>query len=230
MITPIQKSKIEQVINVFETSSPEGKYDALVKFKDYEDPTTKSRITQITFGRSQVTEFGNLKSLINAYNEHNGQYASFLNQYINKIGKQPSLSTDQAFCDALKRAGKTDPVMRTCQDELFDSLYYLPALGWFKEMGFTLPLSLLVIYDSIIHSGSIMTFLRQRFSEKAPIKGGNEKIWIEQYVDVRNSWLANHSNEILRNTVYRTACLKQQIKNNNWDLSMPVTTQGHTIA
>lgn len=229
MINQEQKLKIEKVVNVFETSSPEGKYGALVKLKDYTDPATKSNMVQITYGRSQVTEFGNLKALINSYNAHNGQFAGILNQYLNKIGNMPSLCNDQTFCDALKKAGNTDPVMRACQDEIFDSYYYLPALGWFKQMGFTLPLSLLVIYDSHIHSGSILPFLRQRFPERPPVKGGNEKTWITQYVDVRHNWLATHSKAVLRQTVYRTTCFKEQIKNDNWDLSKPIIIQGHTI-
>jgi chitosanase len=229
MITPRQKSKIERVINVFETGVPEGKYGALAKFKDYRDPETNANIIQITYGRSQTTEFGNLKSLLKHYIDDNGIYADKFSSYISKIGIKPSLCNDQVFCDTLKIAGNSDPVMKTCQDEFFDSYYYLPALGWFKQMGFTLPLSLLVIYDSFIHSGTILPFLRQRFPEKPPVMGGDEKTWILQYVDARHKWLSTHPNSVLRKTVYRTLCLKKQIINNNWNLTQPVMVQGQVI-
>lgn len=55
--------------------------------------------------------------------------------------------------------------------------------------GFSLPLSALVIYDSFIHSGSILYFLRKRFHEMPTAKGGDEKTWIRQYVGVRQNCL-----------------------------------------
>ena len=52
----------------------------------------------------------------------------------------------------------------------------------------------------------------------------SERKWIEQYVNARHNWLANHSNKILRNTVYRTKCFKAEIARGNWDLSqLPIT-------
>jgi chitosanase len=76
-----------------------------------------------------------------------------------------------------------------------------------------------MFYDSFIHSGSILDFLRKRFSEVPPAKGGNEKTWIQQYVDVRHDWLATHPRKVLQNTVYRTQCFKREIARDNWDLS-----------
>jgi len=229
MITPAVKNKIERVINAFETGSADGNYAGLVKYRDYRDPATGTYITQITYGRSQTTEFGNLKALIQEYISSNGVYASGLKSYVNKIGRKPSLSTDANFCNLLIAAGKNDPVMRKSQDHLFDSYYYLPALGWFNAMGFKLPLSLLVIYDSHIHSGSIPDFLRKRFPASPPVRGGDEKIWVKQYVDVRHEWLRTHPNKILNNTIYRTACFKTQMANGNWDLSKAVKANGVTI-
>lgn len=229
MIPPLTKNKIESVVNVFESGSINGKYSALVKLKDYTDPATKTNIVQITYGRSQTTEFGNLKGLIKLYVEMNGKYADELKPYLNRIGRKPSLATNKTFCDALINAGKNDQVMRNCQDDFFDSYYFLPALGWFTQMGFTLPLSLLVIYDSHIHSGCISDFLRKRFSEKPPVKGGDEKNWIKQYVDVRHQWLKTHSKKILQGTIYRTQCFKNQIQNNNWELLQPIKAHGITI-
>ena len=221
MITQQNKDKIERIVNVFETGTPDGRYSALVKYKDYKDPETGSLMVQITYGRSQTTEFGNLRPLLKKYIAGNGQYAAILSTYMIKVGEKPSLSTDKAFCDTLKLAGN-DPVMHQCQDEFFDSYYYLPALGWFNQMGFTLPLSLLVIYDSHIHSGSVLSFLRERFPESPPAKGGDEKKWITQYTDARHQWLATHKNKLLQATIYRTQCFKDQIKANNWDLLQPV--------
>ena len=228
-ITSIIKKKIEQVINVFETGSATGNYGELVKYRDYSDPVTKSLIVQVTYGRSQTTEFGHLKALVQDYMNSKGIYADQFLPYLNRIGKMPSLATDDIFCKALKDAGKNDPIMKTCQDHLFEIKYYQPAHNWFTVNGFVLPLSLLVIYDSIIHSGSVLPFLRKRFSTVLPASGGNEQEWINNYVNVREDWLATHSNPLLHATVYRTQCLKKQIEQNNWDLVQKVIANGITI-
>jgi chitosanase len=229
MITPLVKKKIEQVVNAFETGSASGRYDLLVKYKDYTDPGTNTLMVQVTFGRSQTTEFGHLKALVEDYVNSNGMYSTDLEPYLSRIGKKPSLATDDVFCTALKNAGKNDPLMKTCQDQLFDVKYYQPAYHWFTKNEFTLPLSLLVIYDSTIHSGSVPAFLRKRFTTVIPASGGDEKEWIRNYVDVREKWLANHSNSLLHATVYRTQCFKKQIESFNWNLTEKVVANGVII-
>jgi chitosanase len=228
-ITPLIKRKIEQVVNAFETGSAEGNYATLVKLRDYNDPETKTRIVQVTYGRSQTTEFGHLKALVQDYVESNGTLADQLKPFLSRIGKKPSLATEDTFCDALKNAGKTDPIMKTCQDRLFETKYYQPAHNWFSVNGLTLPLSLLVIYDSFVHSGGILSFLRKKFPTAVPSNGGDQKEWIKSYVNARHNWLANHSNQLLRNTVYRTNCFKEQIEHDNWDLSQKINAHGVTI-
>jgi len=115
-ITPVVKKKIEQVVNAFETGTSTGKYDLLVKYKDYTDPNTHALMVQLTYGRSQTTEFGHLCALIQDYVNSNGKFAADLQPYVSRIGKKPSLATDNIFCTALKNAGKIDPIMKTCQD------------------------------------------------------------------------------------------------------------------
>ncbi|CAD7797922.1 Chitosanase [Chryseobacterium aquaeductus] len=224
MITNQQKTKILQVINVFETGSKDGKYDTLVIYAD-----GKNGSRQITYGRSQTTEQGNLKALIQMYITRNGIFATQLKVFVNKIG-QESLVDNTAFKNLLRRSAREDIIMRTCQDDFFDILYYKPAFQFFQSNRFTTALSLLVIYDSFIHSGGIPSFLRERFAEKIPVNGGDEKKWITQYVNTRHLWLANHSRKILQKTIYRTECFKNQIANNNWDLSKEIIANGIKIS
>ena len=228
-ITPVTKRKIEHVINAFETGSAEGNYATLVKLKDYNDPETHTLMKQITYGRSQTTEFGHLKALVQDYVDHHGLQANALKPYLNKIGKKPSLWEDDTFCNALKGAGKNDPIMKSCQDGLFEAKYYQPAFSWFTKHGFTMPLSMLVIYDSYIHSGSIRSFLRNKFATVVPASGGSETEWITNYIDARHNWLAHQTNHLLRNTVYRTDCFKKQLELLNWDLSQTINAHGVKI-
>ncbi len=222
MISEEQKNKIWQVLSVFETGKIEGDYASVVVMND----GVKSS-KQITFGKHQTTEQGNLKILIQMYINNGGEFADEFHSYIVKIGKTP-LASNNAFINLLKKAG-ADPIMHSTQDEFFDKVYYKKAADFFTENGFTLPLSMLVIYDSYVHSGSIRPDIRSQFPEVPPSKGGDERTWITQYVNARHNWLKNHSKKILHNTVYRTNCFKQQIKNNNWDLSQSINANGIII-
>jgi chitosanase len=224
MITIAQKLKIERIVNVFETGTPDGKYDSISIFAD-----GKGGTRQITYGRSQTTEQGNLKILIEMYIQENGDFAADLQAFLPDIGKNP-LVNNTVFKNLLKKAAQQDPTMRNVQDSFCDTVYFQPALHFFDGFGFTFPLSLLVIYDSYIHSGSVPTFLRQRFTELPPSKGGNEKTWVKEYVNVRHEWLKNNSKVVLHNTIYRTACFKEQFLSNNWDLAKPVSSNGVLIA
>jgi len=220
-----QKLICEQIINVFETGSMQGNYAAISIFHD-----GPNGIRQVTYGRSQTTEYGNLEALIQMYVDSHGIDSEKLRPYLPKIGVTP-LVDDQVFQQLLKDAGKNDPVMRKVQDDFFDKLYFQPALKWADGNGFTLPLSALVIYDSFIHSGSIPDFLRKRFAEVPPNKGGDEKNWISEYVDARQNWLATASNAALHPTVYRTQCFKNEISRNNWDLTLlPINAHGVSVS
>lgn len=223
MITAAQKTKIQQVVNVFETSSINGKYDALVVFND-----GKNNTRQITYGRSQTTEQGNLKTLVSMYISRNGLFKQDFVPYLAKIGKV-SLAEDTLFKNLLRKAAREDVIMRNTQDEFFDILYFTPALAFFTALGFTLPLSLLVIYDSYIQSGSVLPLLRERFPELPPSRGGDEKAWINAYVSTRQEWLATNKKAIVRQTVYRTKCFLNQIQTGNWLLSQPVTANGIVV-
>jgi chitosanase len=224
-LTAQQKRICEQVINVFETGSVQGDYSSISIF-----PDGPGKIPQVTYGRSQTTEYGNLDELIQMYVDANGTHSEELRPYLEKIGVT-ALVDDNKFKRLLRDAGKNDPKMRQIQDEFFDQRYFQPAMAWADQNGFKLPLSALVVYDSFIHSGSIPEFLRKRFAERPPAKGGNEKNWVEQYVETRSKWLANHSNAVLHPTVYRTKCFKQQISKGNWDLSqLPIKANGVNVS
>ena len=224
-LTPKQKEIIEQIVNVFETGSTQGNYAAIAIFHD-----GPHGIKQVTYGRSQTTEYGNLEELIQLYVDSHGIDAAKLKPYIAKIGVKP-LVDDHVFLDLLKDAGKNDPIMRKVQEDFFDKRYFQPAMKWADNNGFTLPLSALVIYDSFIHSGSVPDFLRKHFAAKTPKNGGDEKTWISQYVDARQNWLATASNPVLHTTVYRTKCFKNEIARGNWDLSqLPINANGKNVS
>lgn len=218
------KRIIERVINAFETGKADGDYGAIVIFHD-----GPHNIRQITYGRSQTTEYGNLRELVFDYVNANGQFSQSLKPFAEQVGSV-ALTDNATFKDLLRKAGKQDEVMRRTQDSFFDKRYFNPAMKWAKDHGFVLPLSALVIYDSFIHSGSVLWIIRNMFAENPPSSGGDEKAWIKAYVDARHKWLENHSRSIVRKTIYRTKVFKDQIAKNNWDLAItPIDANGIEI-
>jgi chitosanase len=224
-LTAIQKKLLEKVVNVFETGSTAGNYGAISIYSD-----GPNDIRQITYGRSQTTEYGNLRALVQKYVAANGLYSKKLKPFAEKVGTIP-LTDDAAFKDLLRKAGKEDAVMRKTQDDFFDEKYFKPAMKWAKDNGFILPFSALVIYDSFIHSGSILWVIRGMFPESPPNSGGNEIEWVEAYVNARHKWLANHPREAVRKTIYRTQCFKGEIAKGNWTLAtLPINANGVKVS
>lgn len=223
-LTPSQRAVCERVINVFETGTVRGRYGAIAIFDD-----GPHDIRQITYGRSQTTEYGNLRELVDRYVTAGGRFAEQLRPFVPLIGRTP-LVDDETFKDLLRRAGNEDPVMVRVQDEFFAIRYFDPAMRWAARNGFTRGLSALVIYDSWIHSGSILDFLRARFPEVVPARGGNEQTWIRQYIDVRHAWLSNHPKPAIRASAYRTRDLQREIAAGNWDLArLPIMANGTPV-
>lgn len=230
-VTPAQKQLIQHIVNVWETGTPLGDYGQVCIYHDGKDNSP-----QITYGRSQTTEQGNLQDLIALYISMNGTYAdAFKTEWVQRIGKVP-LYRDDLFISYLKQAA-ADPIMHAAQDKFFDQDYWNPAMSWAEANGFTLPLAALVIYDSYIQSGEIFMFLRDRFSEPIPTNGGDEQVWLKEYVYVRGEWLRNYSSgdaerdKALNASVYRTGDMMRQIVAKNWDLSqVPIMANGMGVS
>ncbi|NUU37744.1 chitosanase [Pseudomonas sp. C2B4] len=223
-LTATQRNLIERVINTIETGKPDGVYGAISIYAD-----GPNDIRQITYGRAQTTEYGNLRKLVKMYVAAGGAQSAALAPYADKVGSV-ALTDDDTFKNLLRTAGRNDPVMQSIQDQFFEKVYFSPAMQWADDNGFTTALSALVIYDSFIHSGQILWLLRQRFDESPPAMGGDEKIWISEYVSVRNKWLSQHHRPAVRKSVYRTKALLAQIAKDNWDLGIvPIEMNGTDV-
>ena len=223
-LTPMQNRMCHRILNVFETGSADGHYDAVSILND-----GPGKIRQITYGRSQTTEYSNLRELVDMYVSAAGLFSAQLRPYLEKIGVTP-LTDDAGFVDLLQRAAREDPVMHTVQDAFFDKVYFDPAMIWAKGHGFVKALSALVIYDSFIQSGRIRQELRSLFPEKPPVSGGREEVWVRQYVEVRHQWLGANSNLAVRPTIYRTRDLLREVNAGNWDLSfLPFMANGTPV-
>lgn len=221
-ITPDQKRIVKAVVNVFETGRAYGGYHIVTTLND-----GPNKQKQVTYGKCQLAESGKLKEMLQEYIAAKGSYAVQIMPYMDLIGKYEGafslLANNETFKDTLKEAGNYDSVMHEVQDKFFDDKYFIPALDWFVNHNFIYPLSLLVVYDSYIHSGQIFDWLRKRFSASPR----HEKDWVTQYVEARKDWLATSANRVLHSTVYRMECFEELIKEDNWDLSqLPIVAHG----
>lgn len=237
-ITEQQYQRINGVLNVFETGSVRGDYSNVTVYKD----GGGGQYTQITYGKAQTTQDGNLDKLLRMFVSaaHAGEPTRLSDAQIETIAKaiptkdNRDLPADENFKCLLRRAGDCS-LMRDIQDRFFDEVYFKPAYNWWKVNGFTEALSLLVIYDSFIHSGSIRSDIRSKFSEVPPISGGDERAWIAAYVKARRDWLNRYKNDpghklhILAATTYRMDTMESAMRANNWDLSQPVNANGTLV-
>jgi chitosanase len=186
-----------------------------------DDPGGIGGVKQISYGKHQTTEYGNLRVLLYKYITAKGKWASEVENYVNSVGQKP-LADCEDFIELLHKIGH-DPIMHKVQDDFFDQQYFNPALLWAKTHKFILPLSMLVIYDSFIQNGHMLWLIRRRFAEKLPDDRGDEKKWIEEYTKAKFDWLFNHSISLYRNSSSRSAALFELILSNNWQLDLPIT-------
>jgi chitosanase len=212
--------RIKNVLTVAEQgvqTIPYGKVEVMA-----DGPGGKRQIT-LSIG---FTQFGsNLSKVMRAYADHpNAKYADEICPYIARL-KDSGTANDSKLKDLLRRAGDEDPVMGKIQEDKFTELYLGPAMKWAGVEGFIEPFSCLIICDSFLHSGSILSSIRSRFAELTPAHGGDEKRWITDYLNARDDWLKSHSNPLVRTSSYRTKYYKELLALEDWQLDMT-----HTIA
>jgi chitosanase len=217
------------VLKAAETGTPSGNYSLVTVLAD-----GKNGRRQVTLGIQFDEASGDLGRVLDLYGKDGGRYAQELSRYRSLVDTGDDVSTvlarDDTFKALLREAGG-DPVMQAVQDNIFAAETWDPAQRWFNENGFTLPLSMLVISDSFLQSGSMLWFLRQRFKEVPPAKGGREKVFIADYTNHRHLWLSGSGNRAIHNSAYRTRCYLAQINSDNWDLdSLPIVMNGVRVA
>jgi len=221
LITGLQKKTAQAIVKIFETGKPLGDYGAVT--------VIPGDTGHLSYGVSQASlTSGNLALLIAAYCDANGKYADRLAPYLSALtAKDTRLDHDQPLKSLLKEAGY-DPVMRRVQDDFFDQKFWMPAVKTAEAMGIRTPLGILVIYDSMIH-GSLNMMIDRTTKEHGSSLVIGEESWISHYIATRRAWLANHTNTLLRKTVYRMDELERLVRLGKWPLVLPLTVRGVAI-
>lgn len=221
-MTSLQKKTAKAIINIFETSRVLGDCSKVTLLAGDSG--------HLTYGRSQTTlGSGNLHLLIRAYTQAaDAAFAGQLAPFLPRLeARDFGLDQDMVFRMLLQDAGG-DPVMRAVQDEFFDRVYWLPGEQAAKALGISTALGGCVVYDSTVHGS--WRLIRDRTQDRhGDVQSLGEKKWVEAYVSERDSWLRNHSNTLLRKTVYRMEEFAKLIGGKEWTLAVPLKVRGISI-
>ena len=224
-----KRSLITKIINCFEQGRPEFQHDKVDFLKDGVFPGSSVRQVQITISYGLV-QTGLLPSFLRDYVSLNAKFSSDFSPYLPKLSQQ-NLVKDGRFESLLKRAAREDKVYTDLLEDYFYKIYFAKAVNWWRDNGFKEYLSLAVIMDSQIHSGSMLAFLRKRFPETTPANGGNERKYIQQYLETRRDWLRNHSDSTLKKLWTRPQFYLNQVEAGNWNLSeLPIFPNGVKVS
>lgn len=220
MITKENIKIFSRFLNLCENDSgnPETEYNKIYLYKD-----GNNNRRQVTLARGFTQDGGNLWKVLERYTSKGGEYSKFFSKYKTKM-KDSNLWQDKEFLSNLVKAG-SEKVMKDSQDEIFNEVYLQPALDWAEDNGFKEILSVGVIVDSFLHSGRMTPFLMQKFPERKPSSGGNEKKWIKSYLTERLAWF-KRSSDPLHTCMFRPQFFLDEISKNNWELKCPLTLKG----
>ena len=191
----------------------------------------------VSYGIGQFThKSGSLLAVVQNYLNNGGKVGAEILTAALPVLKRTSLSAinilaaDEQFKKALRAAAVTRE-MKTAQHRVMTEKYLQPALEICNAMNFVLPLSLAVVFDSLIHGSWERIALRVTPLGVKPIASKdatlNEKEWITAYVRKRHAWLLSIPR--LKATSYRTKFFLDQIKIGNWDLRLPVNVHGFRL-
>lgn len=211
--TKRNKAAVKALVSSHETGKPVANYSAIVVLKDD---------AGITYGAHQGThKSGTLHKIVKMYCDiSNSPTSKKLEPYVVGL-KNPSLrhkyAADKGLKALLVKAG-AEPAMRFAQDKIFEVNYLEPAIAAVLGSGWSQPLTLAVVYDSMIQGG--WTKVRDR------VKAAPEKTWVKNYVAARRRWLSGSSRQVVRNSVYRMTTFEKLFATNNWDLDTPFVVHG----
>jgi chitosanase len=209
--------KAMAIVSIFETGKPRRNYAALAVLNDG---------AGISYGIKQFTHRSG--SLLQVVEKYLGTDATAGRDTIES--RLPllrrstkfaidTLAGDERFKLALKDAANTAE-MRAAQNAIAHDRYLRKAIDECRAFGLTLPLSMAVVYDSIVHGS-----LRSLAEHLGPVR--DEKAWIKAYVQHRHAWLKGTPR--LRSTSYRTTFFLKEIARDNWHLKLPMYVHGYLL-
>ncbi len=216
--TKQDKLKAFAIVKVFETSRPFGDYAACVVLNDG---------AGLSYGVSQFTHrSGSLLAVVERYLKSGGSVgAGVLRENLANLreisGRSIAATAANGPLKKALRAAAVTREMKDAQMAVTTELYLNPAIAACRRYGFAEPLSLAVIFDSVVQ-GSFY-----RVARGVAEGTGDERAWITAYVRRRDAWLSSYPR--LASTRYRTRFFLNQIAVSNWGLALPMNVHGFRL-
>jgi chitosanase len=227
-LTSEQKLRADRLISVFENDTIELQYAYIEDIDDGRGYTA---------GRAGfTTATADLLLVVERYSEAvpGNELAAFLPR-LRELADEASSSTDglDGLPEAWERAAE-DSRFRAVQDDVVDEEYYQPALAFACELGLTMPLALVELYDANIQHGpgddpDGLPAMIDRAVARAggsPATGVDEIDWFFTFLDVRLETLENATDpdtrEAWAESVYRVEIVTDIADSGNFDFDGPI--------
>jgi chitosanase len=236
-LAPDQKLRADQLISLFENSTPVLQYGYVQNLHDGRG---------FTAGRAGfTTATGDLLDVVQRYTA--GVPHNPLRKYLPRLRQLAHQGSDSTaglggFVRAWKRAAG-DPAFQAVQDAVVDDTYYNPAVRRWQALGLHSALSLVVLYDTIIQQGEGtdpdgLPAVIDRATAQAggsPATGIAEGTWLTTFLEVRRETLLNAHDPATRaawrQSVGRVDVLAGLAAQGNYDFRGPlaVTVYGDSF-
>jgi chitosanase len=223
-----QRRVANQLVNVFEHSRPDARYDACTDLGDGRGFTCGS----VGFTTSSTE----VRDVISAYVHKvpDSPLASYLPRLreIADAGSSSTAGLDGFTGDWKQAAG--DPAFRAAQDAVADRLTFDPAVALARSLGLRTALGVAILFDTAVQHGTSddpdgLPALVASTNKKAngrPADGVAEKAWLLAFLEVRADDLRNPHNSETRDvwaaSVDRVDALRGLVHDGQHELAPPV--------
>ena len=217
-----------QLVNVFEYSRPDARYDACADLHDGRGLTcgTVGFTTSSTEVRDVVTTY--------VQEAPDSPLAKYLPR-LRELADRGSDSTDglSGFTGDWAQAAD-DPAFRAAQDGLTDRLTYEPAVATARTLGLRTPLGVAILFDTAVQHGTSddpdgLPALVARTDDNMdgrPADGVAEKAWLLEFLDVRADDLRHPhdpgTRDVWAASVDRVDALRDLVHDGQHQLSPPI--------
>lgn len=224
-----QRRRADQLVNVFEYSTPTPQYDAAENLRDGRGVTSgRAGFTTATCDAKRVVSDYQTKRPDNPLVAFIPELQRLCAQHISDTSGLPEADYIRAWQQA-----SADPVFRSVQDAVVDSLYYLPAMQVADRIGLGLPLARAELYDAAIQHGfgddpDGLQALIDRTSARAGLPTpSSQQAWLAAFLDTRLRDL-QHPDDAATAAVWaqstdRVECIKRLLADGNVNLDKPLT-------
>ncbi len=226
LANPATKRRAEKVISTFENSTTKIQYDYAENLDDGRG---------ITAGRAGFCSgTGDLLEVVQRYTQlkPGNELAKYL-PALEADNNSDSTKGLSGFEKAWKHASDNDPALNQAQDEVYDELYFNPAMARAEAAGIHTAVGQLIVLDIIIQHGEgddpdgLPAIMQEAIAAMGGPANGNEQAWLQKLLQIRRHHLLNPADPSTQQdwaeSVDRVTALESILATGNFDLKPPLS-------